>query len=271
MVCGTIIFLYPTISNYINSKKQIEVIAQYKEKVSEIDEETLNIEHEKAKKYNENLNRKKLTNYDSKITSLYENILNFSQNGIMAYIEIPKISTYLPIYHNTLDEKMKKGIGHIKNTSLPIGGKSTHSVLTGHTGISKAKLFTRLNELEVNDNFYIHVLERKLTYKIYNKKVVLPTELEDLQIVEGSDLITLVTCTPYGINTHRLLVQGERVEEKEYLEQTNEEDIKLKKLTEKYKKIFIIFITFLIVFLLHFSILSSRIKHKREVKQLKNN
>lgn len=213
IIIGTSIILYPKISNYLENKNYIQIIKEYKEDVSNMNMDNKEKEYENARKYNEKISQEKIGYInDEKNTNKYEEILNTAGNGIMAYIEIPKISCYLPIYHDTKDEIMKKGIGHLKNTSLPIGGKSNHSVLTGHTGLLKAELFTRIKELELKDYFYIYTLGEKLIYEIYQIKVVLPTEVEDLQIVDGKDLVTLVTCTPYGINTHRLLVQGERIE-----------------------------------------------------------
>lgn len=206
IIIGIIILLYPKISNYIEQKNQIEFIKEYKENISKMESTTKDKEYLKAEKYNEYLNG--LENKNSN----YEEILNISKNGIMAYIEIPKISVYLPIYHGTKEDILKKGIGHLENSSLPIGGVSTHTVLTGHTGLLKAELFTRIRELEIDDYFYIYTLGQKLTYKVYQIKVVLPTEVDDVKIQEGKDLVSLVTCTPYGVNTHRLLVQAIRTE-----------------------------------------------------------
>ena len=206
IIIGIVILLYPKISNYIEKKNQIQFIKEYKENISKMEITTKDEEYLKAEKYNEYLNG--LENKNSN----YEEILNISQNGIMAYIEIPKISVYLPIYHGTKEDILKKGIGHLENSSLPIGGVSTHTVLTGHTGLLKAELFTRIRELEIDDYFYIYTLGQKLTYKVYQIKVVLPTEVDDVKIQEGKDLVSLVTCTPYGVNTHRLLVQAIRTE-----------------------------------------------------------
>ena len=206
IIIGIIILLYPKISNYIEQKNQIEFIKEYKENISKMESTTKDEEYLKAEKYNEYLNG--LENKNSN----YEEILNISQNGIMAYIEIPKISVYLPIYHGTKEDILKKGIGHLENSSFPIGGVSTHTVLTGHTGLLKAELFTRIRELEIDDYFYVYTLGQKLTYKVYQIKVVLPTEVDDVKIQEGKDLVSLVTCTPYGVNTHRLLVQAIRTE-----------------------------------------------------------
>ena len=152
----------------------------------------------------------------------------------MSYIEIPKVSIYLPIYHGTENEVLKKGVGHLNNTSLPIGGDSVHTVLTGHTGFIKSKLFTRINELEIGDIINIYTLEKRLTYKVYDIKIVLPEETKDLQIEENEDLLTLVTCTPYGVNTHRLLVKSKRIEniEKNNLEENTEKE--RKKINKNY-------------------------------------
>lgn len=206
IIVGIILLLYPKISNYINQKNQIEFIKQYKENVSNMENVTRDEEYKKAENYNKYLNETENKNND------YENILNIAQDGIMAYIEIPRISVYLPIYHSTKDEILKKGIGHLENSSFPIGGDSTHAVLTGHSGLLKSEMFTRIQELENDDYFNIYILGEKLSYKVYQIKIVLPTEVEDIKIQDGKDLITLVTCTPYGINTHRLLVQATRIE-----------------------------------------------------------
>lgn len=219
IIIGIVILLYPKISNYIEKKNQIEFIKEYKENISKMESTTKDEEYQKAEKYNEYLNGLENKNSD------YEEILNISENGIMAYIEIPKISVYLPIYHGTKDDVLKKGIGHLENSSLPIGGVSTHAVLTGHTGLLKAELFTRIRELKIDDYFYIYTLGQKLTYKVYQIKVVLPTEVDDVKIQEGKDLVSLVTCTPYGVNTHRLLVQAirtENIEEKNFDSNQNE-------------------------------------------------
>lgn len=248
---GLGILLYPNVSNYFMEKNQVEVIKGYKEYVSSIDNNEINLEYEKAKIYNENICENFYSFESDNIESIdYENILNLSNNGIMSYIEIPKINSILPIYHGTEDEIMKKGVGHIKKTSLPIGGKNTHCVLTGHTGLLRAEIFTRLSELEVNDYFYINTLGEKLVYKIYQVKVVLPTEVQDLQIMQGKDLVTLVTCTPYGVNTHRLLVQGERVEEVEGLEDNFENDMNFEESAFNMNYNFILLLLGVVIFVI---------------------
>ncbi len=222
MIGGICVFLYPTVSNYLAEKNHIEAIREYDEVVSNIDENTIAGELEKAQIYNENLSGDPVHDpfvegSGYAVPDNYIDVLNISGNGIMAYIEIPKISVYLPIYHGTSSEVLEKGVGHVEITSLPIGGESTHSVLTGHTGLPSAELFTKIDQLEVGDIFYIHVLDDILTYKVYETKVILPEEIGELEILNGKDLVTLVTCTPYGVNSHRLLVKAERTEYEEYI------------------------------------------------------
>lgn len=223
IIVGTGIFLYPSISNYFAEKNHVEAIRNYDKMVVKIGEDSLKKEKEKAQTYNENLSGDPVHDpfvFGSgyALPENYKEVLNLSEDGIMGYIQIPKILVDLPIYHGTSEEVLEKGVGHIQNTSVPIGGNSTHSVLTGHTGLPNAELFTRLDELVVGDIFYIHVLNDILTYKVYEIKVVLPDNIDELRITSGEDLVTLVTCTPYGVNSHRLLVKAERVEYEDYIE-----------------------------------------------------
>ena len=226
IIVGTGIFLYPSISNYFAEKNHVEAIRNYDKMVVGIGEDSLKEEKEKAQTYNENLSGDPVHDpfvFGSgyALPENYKEVLNLSEDGIMGYIQIPKISVDLPIYHGTSEEVLEKGVGHIQNTSVPIGGNSTHSVLTGHTGLPNAELFTRLDELVVGDIFYIHVLTEILTYKVYEIKVVLPDNIDELRITSGEDLVTLVTCTPYGVNSHRLLVKAKRVEYEDYTENNN--------------------------------------------------
>lgn len=171
-----------------------------------------------ARKYNKSLLKKsdhwKLSKKGKK---KYESLLDVSGTGIMGYIEVPKIDCSLPIYHGTDEGALQIAIGHLEGSSLPVGGKSTHCVLSGHRGLPSARLFTDLDQMEEGDVFVLNVLGRKLAYEVDQIKVVLPDEMSDLEIVQGKDLCTLVTCTPYGINTHRLLVRGHRTK---YIEET---------------------------------------------------
>lgn len=221
IILGVGIFLYPSISNYLAEKNHIDIIRNYDDLIVKIDEEKINEEKEKAKIYNENLSGDPVHDpfvigSGYALPENYKEVLNVGDDGVMGYVEIPKISVYLPIYHGTSDDVLEKGVGHIQNTSVPIGGNSTHSVLTGHTGLPNAELFTRLDELGIGDIFYIHVLDDVLTYKVFETKVILPDKIDELQILNGKDYVTLVTCTPYGVNSHRLLVKAERVEYEEY-------------------------------------------------------
>lgn len=221
IILGVGIFLYPSISNYLAEKNHIDIIRNYDNLIVKINEEKINEEKEKARIYNENLSGDPVHDpfvigSGYALPENYKEVLNVGDDGVMGYVEIPKISVYLPIYHGTSDEVLEKGVGHIQNTSVPIGGKSTHSVLTGHTGLPNAELFTRLDELGIGDIFYIHVLDDVLTYKVFETKVILPDKIDELQILNGKDYVTLVTCTPYGVNSHRLLVKAERVEYEEY-------------------------------------------------------
>ena len=221
IILGVGIFLYPSISNYLAEKNHIDIIRNYDNLIVKINEEKINEEKEKARIYNENLSGDPVHDpfvigSGYALPENYKEVLNVSDDGVMGYVEIPKISVYLPIYHGTSDEVLEKGVGHIQNTSVPIGGNSTHSILTGHTGLPNAELFTRLDELEIGDIFYIHVLDDVLTYKVFETKVILPDKIDELRILNGKDYVTLVTCTPYGVNSHRLLVKAERVEYEEY-------------------------------------------------------
>lgn len=238
IIVGIIILTYPKISEKISQKNQLECIKKYETNIENTEEESKNREYEKAKIYNEKINGNliEIKNDD------YNNILNLSENGVMSYIEIPKIEVNLPIYHGTQDKELKKGIGHVENTSLPIGGKSTHCVLVGHTGLAKSKLFTRLNELQNDDIINIYTLGKLLKYKVYQIKVVLPSELNKLQIQENRDLVTLVTCTPYGINTHRLLVECERISDDATNEKETNKEVIEKNTEQKLNKIIIVLI-----------------------------
>ena len=272
---GLVIFLYPTVSNYLAEKNQVEIIREYEEMVVQINENQINQEMQKAKTYNENLSGEPVHDpfvegSGYALPENYTEVLNLAKDGVMAYIEIPKISVYLPIYHGTSNEVLEKGVGHIQSTSIPIGGISTHSVLTGHTGLPSAELFTRLDELDIGDIFYIHVLNEVLTYKIYETKVILPDDIDELQITSGKDLITLVTCTPYGINTHRLLVKAERTEYEEYV--TDEKEINTDNSNSENKeeknyyiegiKIgILIFIVIIIIMIIIFIIKKKKSKH----------
>ena len=232
LIAGLIVFFYPTVSNYLAEKNQSQVIEKYEDTVSSTYSE-INIEEEleKAKIYNENIAGEPLHDpfVEGSGYALPQNYLEIINiDGIMGYIDIPKISVNLPIYHGTSEEVLEKGVGHIDSTSIPIGGDQGHAVLTGHRGLSSAKLFTDLNKMEEGDLFFIHILDRILAYKVYEIEVIEPTEIENLQLIPNRDIVTLVTCTPYGINTHRLLVHAERTEYVEQEEIEEKEEVKEK-------------------------------------------
>ena len=215
---GLIISLYPLISNIYSRKNQMDVINKYQEDIEKIDGQEMANELELANAYNRKLNQTiVLTDpFDPSAIDMaddaYYDILNYTDDGVMAYINIPKIDVNLPIYHGTDNEHMLKGVGHLVGTSFPVGGVDTHAVLSAHSGLSTAELFTNLADLKKGDLFYIHVLDDVLAYEVDKINVVKPDETNDLKIVPGQDYVTLVTCTPYGINSHRLLVRGHRVE-----------------------------------------------------------
>ncbi|MDO4633541.1 MAG: class C sortase [Eubacteriales bacterium] len=205
LAVGVGVLGYPLISNWICEYTASVEIAAYNSSMEQEDTAALDKMLAEAESYNASLADK-----DASASAVsYDEVLALSE--AIGYVEIPKIDIYLPIYRGVSDEVLQKGIGHMPETSLPVGGKSTHAVLSGHTGLPAAKLFTDLDHLEVGDNFYLHVLNRILAYKVDQIKVVLPDESEDIMIKRGEDYVTLLTCTPYGINSHRLLVRGTRV------------------------------------------------------------
>lgn len=213
LFAGLSLLLYPTVSNYWNSLHQSRAIAAYVEQVAQIDNETFDQLREQARAYNRTLVGKAYR-YDMtrQEREEYLGLLNVSENGIIGSIEIPDIHCELPIYHGTDADALQIGVGHIEGSSLPVGGESTHCAISGHRGLLSAKLFSDLDKLTVGDRFILRVLDDTLTYEVDQIHTVLPGEMDELEIVEGEDYCTLVTCTPYGVNTHRLLVRGHRVE-----------------------------------------------------------
>ncbi|MGM9548217.1 MAG: class C sortase [Faecousia sp.] len=209
--------LYPIISNYVNQKYASEIFTSYQEVISQTDNSVLVQEREKAIAYNKTLVPR--TESDGSYTQealqsaseKYDSILNLSGDGIMGYIKIPKINVHLPIYHGTGDSSLSKGVGHLLGSSLPVGGESTHAILSGHSGMASQTMFTDLEQLGIGDVFYLYVLDDILAYQVSEINTVLPSDTSLLGIWEGEDCCTLVTCTPYGINTHRLLVTASRI------------------------------------------------------------
>ena len=213
LIIGLCLLLYPTVSDYWNSFHQTRAIATYAENVAKLDNNQYDQLWEEARAYNEALCFRSNPYYLSEEQKAqYESLLDVSGLGVMGYIEIPEIDVSLPIYHGTEESVLQVAVGHLDWTSLPVGGESTHCVLSGHRGLPSAKLFTNLDKLQTGDIFMLRVLDNVLTYEVDQILIVEPQETGVLRIEEGKDYCTLVTCTPYGINTHRLLVRGHRID-----------------------------------------------------------
>lgn len=232
---------YPYIANYI-FEHRTDSIVETTEKLE------INMEDRKREEYADEINKYNQELYSGRIqlqdpfkemfeekeTGKYNELLNINKNGIMGTIVIPAINIKLPIYHGTSEKILEKGIGHLEGSSLPLGGENTHTVLTGHTGLSNAKLFTDLSEMKEGEFFFLNILGEQLVYQINQIRIVLPTDLEELYIKKGKDYCTLVTCTPYGVNTHRLLVRGERVENEGIFE--NKRNFEKKRIESRWMK-----------------------------------
>ena len=209
---GISLLLYPVISEYINAKHQSKAIASYDEIASHMSEADYDEIFAEARAYNDALARTEGAFYQPERVPGYLEALDITGTGIMGYVTIDKIGVELPVYHTVETDVLQSAVGHLPGTSLPIGGEGTHAVLSGHRGLPSARLFTDLNKLEPGDLFTITVLNRVVMYRVDQVKIVDPTDVTDLQLIPGRDYCTLFTCTPYGINSHRLLVRGHRVE-----------------------------------------------------------
>ena len=247
------VLLYPTVSNYLYEKNGSKVISAYDENAVRLSESDKREMLEAARQYNEELlgNIELLDPFSSikkEVDERYQSLLNVNGSGMIGYIRIPKINAELPIYHGTEEKVLQSGVGHFEGTSLPIGGESTHAVLTGHRGLPSKLLFTDLDNLEKGDIFYIKVLGETFAYQVDQILTVLPENTKELTIVPGKDYVTLVTCTPYAVNTHRLLVRGYRIPYEEAVEKVPDEKIAIG-LPFQMKVLFIgLFILFLILF-----------------------
>ena len=208
-VCG---LLYPSVSQYWNSKTQTRAVENYQEILNSLKPQDYDAFFQEANRYNAELSELKNPLLDYRQLDGYHKILNINGNGIMGYVSISKLGVEIPVYHGVSAEVLNIACGHIEGTSLPVGGENTHCVLSAHRGLPHAKLFTDLDKMEVGDTFLLTVLNCTFTYQVDQIKVVRPDEIDDIQIVEGKDFCTLLTCTPYGINSHRLLVRGTRIE-----------------------------------------------------------
>jgi len=213
LLIGLSLLLYPSFADWWNSFHQSRAVASYVEQVANMDDDRYEEIWNAAWDYNRSLldrpNEYLLSEEQQK---KYDELLNVTGNGIMGYIEIPRINVTLPVYHGTKESVLQIAVGHLDWTSLPVGGESSHCVVSGHRGLPSARLFTDLDQMEVGDTFLLRILDEVLTYQVDQIRIVEPQVTEDLLIVEGKDLCTLVTCTPYGINSHRMLVRGHRVE-----------------------------------------------------------
>lgn len=209
---GMLVMLYPAISQYWNSKVQSRAVFDYQKMMEAISEEDFTEQFAQADEYNGKLRELPFPMKDYPKLKDYKQCLNHFGNGMMGYITIDKIGVNLPIYHGTGSSVLNSACGHLEGTSLPVGGESTHCVLSAHRGLPSAKLFTDLDKMQIGDIFTVTILGKVLTYQVDQIKVVSPNQVDDLQIEDGRDLVTLLTCTPYGINTHRLLVRGTRIE-----------------------------------------------------------
>jgi sortase A len=212
LVIGLSLLLYPSISDWWNNTHSTHAVASYTQSVEKLDDEEIDAMWEAAQEYNSKLlDNESRYNMSEEEEEEYESLLNVDGDGVMSYITIPSISVTLPVYHGVEENILQIAAGHIPGSSLPVGGKGTHCVISGHRGLISAKLFSDLNLLTEGDVFILHTLNQELTYEVDQIRIVLPNEVEDLEIDPDKDYCTLVTCTPYGINTHRLLVRGHRI------------------------------------------------------------
>lgn len=257
---------YPFISNLVAQRHASQVVKDYETNVEEMNEEKIDAMKEAAKKYNEQLSNVVSVddeNENNEQGESYADLLNIGES--LGYITIPKIDVNLPIYNGTSQDVLSKGVGHMEQSSYPLGGESTHCVLTGHRGLPSAVLFTDLDKLEIGDEFYLHVLDEILAYKVDQIKVVEPNESGDLEIIDGKDYCTLVTCTPYAINSHRLLVRGERTEYKGEQDKQTKNQMQTGALTKRIVDVWPWLLgAFLVAVLIESGIFFSILKHKKQ-------
>ena len=265
-ITGLGIASYPFISNMVAQRHASQVVKDYETNVEEMDEEKIDAMKEAAKKYNEQLSNVVSVddeNENNEQGESYADLLNIGES--LGYITIPKIDVNLPIYNGTSQDVLSKGVGHMEQSSYPLGGVSTHCVLTGHRGLPSAVLFKDLDKLEIGDEFYLHVLDEILAYKVDQIKVVEPNESGDLEIIDGKDYCTLVTCTPYAINSHRLLVRGERTEYKGEQDKQTKNQMQTGALTKRIVDVWPWLLgAFLVAVLIESGIFFSILKHKKQ-------
>ena len=268
-IVGAGIFTYPTISNYWNEYRNAQLVTKYNESVSDLSDDQYEKLWQEAEEYNAehkvNTIVDAFNEEDYVLSHPYDEVLDPNGDGLMGSIEIPKLNLTLAIYHGLSTEVLEKGVGHVEGTSLPIGGASTHAVLAGHRGLPSAVLFTDLDKLEIGDEFYLHVLDEILAYKVDQIKVVEPNESGDLEIIDGKDYCTLVTCTPYAINSHRLLVRGERTEYKGEQDKQTKNQMQTGALTKRIVDVWPWLLgAFLVAVLIESGIFFSILKHKKQ-------
>lgn len=234
LLIGIGLMLYPLISNWYGERVRSTVEVQYNEAIAKLEDESIREAFRAAQEYNESLYSVQLD--PAAAVDEYDSLLNLSGNGIMGYVEIPVIDVNLPIYHTVAESSLQKGAGHMPGTSLPIGGKSTHTVISAHSGMSGARMFTDLDKVQKGDLILLHVLGDTLAYAVDTITVTDPADIEAIEIRQDKDLVTLVTCTPYSVNTHRLLVRGHRIEltEEEITEETKATEPEASTWMEKY-------------------------------------
>ncbi len=232
IIAGLCILLYPTVSNFLVERNATRVVARYDATLEDMSQEEREQMLADAHAYNDALAASSGAGTPASEggepaqvgeTLAYDDLLNLNGDGMMGYIIIPKMNVELPIYHTVEERVLQVGVGHMESSSLPVGGESTHAALSGHRGLPSAKLFTDLDQMEVGDQFFIKVLGETLAYEVHEVETVLPTETESLAIQRGQDLVTLITCTPYGINSHRLLVHAHRIPYEPQMEEAIEQ------------------------------------------------
>lgn len=276
-ICGIFCIAYPIYSKFLSFKNQTEIISNYNKEIETMDKEILEDKLKKSEEFNdENASQIKVVDPNEIIVDDTSSSYSFLELGEMVgTINIPKINLNLPIYEGITSNNLTKGVAHMENTSLPNGDLNTHSILAGHTGISQAEIFDNLNELEIDDEFYISFYGNTTKYRVIEKRVVLPDDTSSLKIEENRCLVTLVTCTPKTVNTHRLLVTGEKIEEKETKEDKVEENINLEIIDEKSdfelfinfikkNKSMMLFVFIVIIILIIISIIQKITKRKKE-------
>lgn len=226
VLLGVGLLSYPTVSNWLSEHNSSRVIQEYDEEVAQMNAQQIEEEWQRAEQYNAALAGSSIKDpfaedYEESLSADYASVLNLAGDGVIGYIDISDINVHLPIYHGVSEDVLQRGVGHMEQTGLPIGGEGNHSVLTGHSGLSSAKLFTDLAQVQLEDVFLLHVLDQTLAYQVDQILVIEPDQTEALRPVVGEDYVTLVTCTPYAINSHRLLVRGTRIPYVEDMEQVD--------------------------------------------------